>query len=291
VATGWIAFRYCPLCPDNACQFEGAGQVDKNPDQVSKDAAHKQEQAFRRETIQDAINRVAAALEAIQEQTEPAEQRHRAEKDLGAQLDMARWACVMVWVGMIQALVTLGSLFFIWKTLEHTADQARSAKRAIESSEKTAIKQLRAYVTVKQSGISDLIDGGAFIAFAELHNSGQTPARDVRSVFGTLLAKYPPEDDKIDFSVDRTKGFSRCLLGPGDKHVVNIERSATPLSHRDYIALKNGQMAVYLIGEIRYFDAFSEKERVTTFCGFCSGDNINGTKGTVSMMDQGNDYI
>ena len=126
-----------------------------------------------------------------------------------------------------------------------------------------------------------------------VRNTGQTPARDVRSVIGLCLNVYPPPDDMI-FEIDNSYAFSRSMLGPGGAQIVSSEpfpdRKSEPIDAATYIALKAGKQAIYLIGEVRYYDAFSKCERVTTARLFCTGDNIDGTEGSFSMLDGGNDY-
>lgn len=52
----------------------------------------------------------------------------QSQYDLNAQQDMAEWALGMLIIAFWLTLITLGGVFFVWRTLKATQDMAKSAK-------------------------------------------------------------------------------------------------------------------------------------------------------------------
>lgn len=302
IALGGCLIASTPLVAQQVDGVNQPGGTNATSAQENPEPPSEAEPTPRRSTLQDAINRVGDAIESVASKPEPADQRERAEKDLSAQSKMADWAEKMGWIAGIQATLTLLTLIFIWQTLRYTADQANAAnisaeqaihateaaQAAVESAERTSVAQLRAYLTINSGGVNNVAEKQIPEGFIEILNTGQTPAKNVAHVVGVEVADYPPPLD-FDFSIDWIASYSRSVIGPGTPMKGSALADA-PLTASDLEKLKNGESAVYVWAEIRYFDGFHEQDRVTHYRAFCTSTNIKGKIGFISPMPDGNDY-
>lgn len=80
------------------------------------------------QNIASAIERLAGAIEADKAKEHPERETKRAEDDLRAQQDMARWA-------LFQLAVNVLGAFLIWRTLAATRDAVREAAKGSNAAE------------------------------------------------------------------------------------------------------------------------------------------------------------
>lgn len=147
------------------------------------------------------------------------------------------------------------------------------------ASEKTAKRQLRAYVFVTTK-ILELRDGILFAEFV-LENTGQTPAYAVNCC----------SDGWIDSSEDRSKepdldeDDTPTCIGPGDTISVfqPIDYEASDLDE-----IRNGNKAVYAAIEVTYSDAFKENWRTYAevyLTGKRRWEDADDRRGTIIKYD------
>jgi len=132
---------------------------------------------------------------------------------------------------------------------------------------RTAERQLRAYIMVDTARIDNLKVGEKPVAHLTFKNSGQTPAREVSHWcamgFDTFPHRIPIK------SVDEDEEFNPRPLAPqGVIHTRTDERRALNQATMD--AIVEGTYAVYVVGQIRYFDAFGVR-RETDFMLYAGG--------------------
>jgi hypothetical protein len=181
---------------------------------------------------------------------------------------------------LIFIILTTGGVF-IQAYVLHTTDEAMqaaaraakdsavAAKAAVELSDRTAERQLRAYV-----GITLPEDGPATSSFVPpaiptirlgIRNSGQTPAYDVEYSAIVDIRAYPLND----FSgPPATNPSNPITLFPGTFALswgMTI-RPKRALTDEEVVSIQDGKSKrLYFWGTIKYRDAFN-KPRWTTFC-------------------------
>lgn len=176
-----------------------------------------------------------------------------------------------------------------WKTYERQADlmsdslrvatisanaskeAADAAKATVETMERNARKQLRAYVTLKFGKDKKAEDetNETFTFF--IKNSGQTPALNLSSNFGWRQepgpnARWPKGVEPIGTVVDI--GGSKAPLGAGEVTPLHspIDRVQDPhVFRRALVAANLGQCTLFFVGQITYDDVFGE-HHVTNYC-------------------------
>lgn len=233
-------------------------------------------------SLQDAINRIADTIDSIASQPEPTDQRKRAEKDLRAQIEMAKWAKIMTGVTVAQVILTVLSLIAIIITLKHTGDQSKSAKRAIESSERTAIKQLRAYVTVTDAIIENTDNEFLPVVQLSIKNAGQTPAYKVHIRF-----KYAAQQNGTpSLKLGPLRMNRQPDLGPGAELYRNTIIPSFKWAAMNQRISANTHTFV-LFGECTYEDAF-EKSHTTEFRFHLPVHNGEVKDGGLAISQDGN---
>lgn len=116
-----------------------------------------------------------AHTECIIRVVEATNEHERAESDLNAQRDMARWAFLMLIVTVAMAIITAFGVFYVWRTLLATQKMAEETTRIGEA-------QVRAYLTIKDMTIG--FDDSLTCPQLQmtLANTGQSPARKIEIV-------------------------------------------------------------------------------------------------------------
>lgn len=159
---------------------------------------------------------------------------------------------------------------------------ALAAEVMAGSIEKTAMRQLRAYVWKETA--SYFLEENAVVECA-LRNSGQTPAMRVRcwlrlELLDPASPEFEPPPERIDDA-----GF---VINPGSTHTLHAHRLKA-LDEGDASDLSVGARRFYLWGEIRYDDIFGHEHR-TRFRLFHRVYERGGKPMQIwSYCDEGND--
>jgi hypothetical protein len=141
-----------------------------------------------------------------------------------------------------------------------------ATRNLVKGTEKTAERQLRAYVFVRPAGIHITGEAGGKLKIKALFhviNSGQTPAYNVRLGREIRRLKFPlPADLEI---VEPTILGSRSLvaLAAGIENKFSGDAEADMRGNLGELAVTGDRL--YVVGIVRYLDCF-QKERKTEFC-------------------------
>jgi len=150
------------------------------------------------------------------------------------------------------ALITAALAFFTWKLWAATGNLVREA-------EDTSKRQLRAYVNISDAQ-HRLNEQGVAEVRVDFRNFGQTPAYRVstwtRLEFGE--PESPPDLSRPLHLVPQAKG----ALGPGASMHCYLE-SKGPIAAELSLELLTGGKALFVAGELRYFDCFNTERRTT----------------------------
>jgi len=176
-------------------------------------------------SLQDAINRIAGALEANNNQRRSVEEADQSRRELAAQESMALWAFWMFVAAAASAVLTLVGLLLIWRTVVYTKAAAASAEGAVHEARKgTAAAeaavaetrrigeaQVRAYLSCygMRTSVDDL-DGDLppdFLQFQIfLKNTGLSPALRLRCRGDVIF--HPPNAGDIPY--EHAPDFANC---------------------------------------------------------------------------------
>jgi hypothetical protein len=124
----------------------------------------------------------------------------------------------------------------------------------VRSAERTAERQLRAYVFARAQPIRK--NGLRWECDIELKNSGQTPA--YRVTVDTRGAILPQPPDEAFFVIAETPNTGSIFSMPSDG-AYNVMQKAV-ITEDDVNEIRLGKKAWYVFGEIRYRDAFNRAQ-------------------------------
>jgi hypothetical protein len=130
---------------------------------------------------------------------------------------------------------------------------------------RTTRTQLRAYVQVHGAKIFNAADetGGPVIAHLYIKNFGQTPAYKVMNASAFAFEKNPAASTRNPAISDKeftAPGRNKIELAPGQSEdMIEIARRP-PLSVQERRALMDGDMAIFVYGEIRFTDVFGQRQ-------------------------------
>jgi hypothetical protein len=161
---------------------------------------------------------------------------------------------------------------------------------------KTTQRQLRAYVGVSSAKI--LVrskEAGMPEALVMIHNSGETPARNVINVSGFAVGPYPVKEPLNLIISDQELGstWTRMDLGSHGTSASLVPISsdpayATPEAKAQFVTmLSEGKLIAFVYGEIRYRDVFG-KRRWTKY-RLMAGGPVGYRDGRLVGCQEGNE--
>lgn len=208
---------------------------------------------------------------------------NREEADLCAQMRVAKAAENIAALGDRQIKLSYLELGALLLSLLALSVAAIVAVRALRMARDTARRQLRAYVFPIYAHIRDVRASRPTFVI-DIKNFGQTPAYGLR-VKTALQSGSHPLDTKLVPEVQSS--IATAQLAPQaalfDEIALNRSLSASEIS-----ALAEGSAAIYLFGEIEYFDIY-KKKRWTTFRMRLGGPEGIPTHGRLGYHEEGND--
>lgn len=229
------------------------------------------------------LNPVGMA-ECIKEEIEASGEAQRGEYDLSAQQDMSDWAFWMIWISVASVAVTSIGVAFVWRTLEHTTEALKEARRAtkaaqdaVEVTRTIGQNQLRAYLVFTPKRVKfDAIDPAMYTArrlhgriririTGELKNFGHTPASDIRTE-ATIACLHLPDARRVDGVSIPRPAQEIGSLAPGDvgeafyEQVIDVD---------DRLIISN-QQNIVLVGVVAY-ETLTTAKGETTFTQIMSG--------------------
>lgn len=209
----------------------------------------------------------------------------RQKNDLVAQQSMADASASMTSSAWFQvgigggALILLGfTVYFTWRAAQYTKRMLKQAEKttkaaqaAIKATDKTAERQLRAYVFLESSVLEQHQPRNEWKIGTKFKNFGQTPAYNMtltveRSIVD-ISKEHPFEPPELE------PHGTESDLGPGQDLVVSSE--LPDLVGDTWGAYRARQKAIFLWGRIDFTDAFGEKRWVKFRLYQVSGTNLN----------------
>lgn len=126
------------------------------------------------------LSTVDDALRCAKEAVESARETQRAEEDVYAQKQMAKWAWWLLiftsFIGVVSVAITGFGTYFLLRTVRFAGEANKVAMRIGQA-------QVRAYLTCKQAEYS--VGRGAVFCYPVIENKGQSPARNI-SISGKI---------------------------------------------------------------------------------------------------------
>ena len=139
--------------------------------------------------------------------------------------------------------------------------------RLVRSSEKTAERQLRAYIVVSAKGIDIRGPENEVSVSVQIgvKNTGQTPAHALAIVSKTELLAHPIKMP-FDFSLELGPDASRSILGAGE-YIESDSKPAKPFDGNEMMVAKEPEAGarIYTWGTVTYRDVFGHPQW-TNFC-------------------------
>ena len=145
------------------------------------------------------------------------------------------------------------------------ANQANAAIQALNDSNTSSERQLRAYVYARPYRAFHIDDkGGVAQIYTIIGSKGATFANRVERSVGIALLPGPAPERFEDLGPISKQGGSTVLAPDVDVFAIQNFRVITP-AELAKLMTANGELRFYAFGKITYVDAF-KKERQTTFC-------------------------
>lgn len=223
----------CPIANTCHAQVQGEHQPQVQGPTVLPDLA----------PLYERLERIDRSIEGLRPRIDPSEQR-RAERDLKAQEEMARWARWMTVIAVVSGAISAFGVGFILLTLRQNRSAIRIAMESVRIAERQLIADSRPWVTVDAELVGPVCfvkDGnghvqGSLIVNFTLRNIGKTPALNVltyaraiaspfdaptklRDQFGDVLgqrAASPVEVGQTIFPSDTHFEPHELILSPGE---------------------------------------------------------------------------
>lgn len=124
--------------------------------------------------------------------------------------------------------------------------------RMVRSADRTAERQLRAYIDIRQSVVENFVPGEEPLTTITFRNVGQTPALNVKFRFDSQICPFDDEPAEVD--VQDGLGGSKSNIGARGIFVSHLA-SAT-LTEHFFKSVKDGKSALFANGMVRYDDIF-----------------------------------
>jgi hypothetical protein len=151
--------------------------------------------------IQDALNGLTGAVKALKDNPEAENENERAQRDLQAQQDMAKWAEKLFWATVASLLLTLAGIFLIWRTLVHT-------RRAANASDQMATQTVVATNAAVEAAKAANLTAKAMLGI-------ESPIIRPTRVYSSLLQPSGPDADPVlEVKIITFRNFGRTPAFP-----------------------------------------------------------------------------
>jgi hypothetical protein len=182
----------------------------------------------------------------------------------------------------IIAAGTLLIAIFTWTLWRSTDKMWRVTNDTLHHAERTAERQLRAYVDIVSGQILDFGKPGNVKLRLVIKNSGQTPAYNLSQWTSVGADDIPP---KTGFAGPNLPVSHVSTLAPGGFHTVLQEYG--PLTESHIAKIKDDKAAIWTWGCVDYRDAFGHP-RKTLFRLLYSGPGTTNPPGGMRVDREGN---
>lgn len=282
-----------------AQQAQQAQGVSKNaPTREGQRARQAERQQYPTENAPLPIRVVESPSDEADRKRREADAAKHEDADLKAQVRSADAAEKQVVVGVATVVLSVFGFFALIWTLCETRRSVFAANRAacaaelaVTNAKDSAEKQLRAYVGVMKAYAiwsPDEDDAMRLVSIVvDFKNTGQTPAGKMTCWVASRSSKELP----IEFNALLLKEpDSVGLLWPGQISHMRIERDLVLGQEHEISIWRKGAEALYLWGEIKYLDGFSDEARTTTFRYVMPKDGVDADGGRFRPCAEGNNF-
>jgi hypothetical protein len=216
-------------------------------------------------------------LERQVDRDDKVEERKYRENETSINKRLVFFTGLMLLVALGQAALFFYQLRLMRKTMIDTEKAASAAQKSAEVAEKTveimsdtAQRQLRAYIFVKTDDKSVVLDSDSVLTVTTIvKNFGQTPAHNIITSqhIGTYVLPISPDNplDNLSFA----DNSSTSALAPGE--VTYIRNNPQKLTARLIADIESGVVALFVLGEIKYYDSFGTPQS-TKYRMFSTGE-------------------
>jgi hypothetical protein len=157
----------------------------------------------------------------------------------------------------------------------------RATRDLVEGAERTAERQLRAYVHVAEVKVID--DDNLITYYMEIRNFGQTPAHNVSLRYGIALKDYP-----LTAVLDLPKDLKSISAVVPPQVAIHVNFTPPqPLGPNRRNRLSQRTAAIYVFGTITYDDVF-QKRRIAEFRYQYGGVDGPSETGALEISEEGN---
>ncbi len=193
--------------------------------------------------------------------------------DLSAQWVSGESARRMVFLTAFQVIFGVAGLIALIVSLNLNRAAALSAQRAVDITEDTAKKELRAYISASPRDVYFFGVTTKSEMTWRIVNHGQTPANHVTQIGRVDIFPYPLPPDFV-FPPITAQHANPFTLHP------TMEMFCSGVADRSFTATEiaaitkpNGNQRLHLYGEIKYRDIYGE-EHITRFCSHVGTKNL-----------------
>jgi hypothetical protein len=245
---------------------------------------------------QSVIIRIFGALKRHKNRTRRRREKEQTPHQINERM-MALWTRHVGWFTGALVVVSIVTAVIFWHQLDvmkgQLAEMARAydpikesadaARDAVKLADRTAERQLRAYVGVTEPLIQNVgVNQVPNVTF-RIRNYGRTPARKVRYWAEFEIGAYP-----LKMPLNMGEPAPQALIiNPQDGFKPNLQRQA-PLNGQQAINIQAGSERMYLWGIITYEDVF-EHPRTTKFRMMYGGPQIIGSGNIMALAEEGSE--
>lgn len=203
---------------------------------------------------------------------------------------IAQW--IMAGFGVVATVISVWAVILLRSTLKTTRDAVAVSRRGTDAADAavavtrdTAEWQLRSYLCLEQISVSRFETGQTIEVETIIKNTGQTPARNVVGYTAIMCDRFPLDKEFPEIVRGTVPAF-QTEVGHGGI-VRGVIPTKTPVSAETIQSIINGNVAVYVWGEVPYKDIFG-KEWFTRYRKYMTRPQ-EGKGRFRSVSDEGNE--
>lgn len=263
----------------------------RNSTQVAPSGIQSADKAEKAEGQQGSTSTTKADASPLNDKRQPREHEPDCSKsenaDLCAQRRMAEAAEAQTRLNEMGLLLLGFTLIATGAAAFYARRAALAARQTVVVMDKTAERQLRAYVNVVEGNLVNF-DTDCPVMQVVLKNFGQTPAHEV-TVFQTgKIAERPLATTRLTINMQEGKRHFG-VVGPGaDFHLrLFLDEPVIPEGDKDVI--RGGLAAIYWCAVIRYKDVFGSDWWTTFRVMYKQDVGVVDPEGSLVTCDEGNE--
>jgi hypothetical protein len=243
-----------------AARESAQSEYVKNKEQAEREADKAYQEIAGKCQVFFGLDSTLAFQNCLKNEVDAYQKKEATNQDLKAQVDMTFWAKFAFFASA--ASVVVGSLGFVLLILS-----LRQTRQAITNDREIGEAQVRAYVHVEVIVPKNLGVGQTPTCLFFSHNSGASPAKNLRHIAMMAMLEHPLPDNQPDLIEvspgQKPQGSTLAVGGPPQRADVKFD---APLSKQDYDALfADKGKRLYVAIRVFYDDVF-KKDHETKVC-------------------------